>query len=202
MAEPIIGRERELRFDSLPERCRTIQGRPERSLNGLDLTDIDSQKVLLEDMERNAELDICSGFSTENTRSHLMSMPIKNENDRKAWSADPSSFETLDPRILMGPLTPSTELHTFPYLENYPLMKIMMKVSTASGEPIRASEKAYFFFHSELKKALQKPGGSSPLDSIPNFRAIPGIWPRALYQTYKIARDWDEEAPRSVSGCD
>src|ERR1700737_341751 len=74
----------------------------------------------------------------------------------------------------------------------------MMTLSTASGEPIRESAKFYFnnwskFFHSELSRASS---GSRGIPGIPNVGAVPDIWQRAqpLYQIYKVARDWAEDA--------
>jgi hypothetical protein len=71
----------------------------------------------------------------------------------------------------------------------------MMSLSSASGEPIPASAKFYFdqwsrFFHSQLTAA------SHAIPGVPNLGAVPDIWRRAqpLYQHYKVARDWAEEA--------
>jgi hypothetical protein len=74
----------------------------------------------------------------------------------------------------------------------------MMTFSTASGEPIRESAKSYFnnwskFFHSELTRASS---GSRGIPGVPNLGAVPDIWQRAqpLYQIYRVARDWAEDA--------
>jgi hypothetical protein len=78
-----------------------------------------------------------------------------------------------------------------------------MTLSTASGEPIRESAKSYFnnwskFFHSELTRASS---GSHGIPGVPNLGAVPDIWQRAqpLYQNYKIARDWAEDAAAPFS---
>jgi hypothetical protein len=73
----------------------------------------------------------------------------------------------------------------------YELLGNLMRLSTASGEPIPKSALGYFSFWS---RQFHGDLNAKSLGGIPNYPAIPGIWKDAFprYQAYRVARDWAE----------